>query len=168
MVVVQGEVGELVVHGELHLVVVVTVLCHGCDSYSVWGKHKKGGGLHLCYFNNDVISVESNVSVSFRCQFYFQGFHQVFRALCLRVSLWPGGTSSFCLTVSCAPSRPVCQTVSPPARLQHPRPQRRLLIEQPLSTAHPPLKGSYCFLHPLVNDSFSSLCLSVRLRSLPC
>lgn len=41
VVVVQGEVGELLLHGELHLVVVVTVLCHGCDSYSVWGKHKK-------------------------------------------------------------------------------------------------------------------------------
>lgn len=46
MVVVQGEVGELLVHGELHLVVVVTVLCHGCDSYSVWGKHKESGGVH--------------------------------------------------------------------------------------------------------------------------
>lgn len=35
VVVVQGEVGELLVHAELHFVVVVAVLRHGCDSYSV-------------------------------------------------------------------------------------------------------------------------------------
>lgn len=93
----------------------------------------------------------------FRYRFYILEFHQVFQALCLRVSLWPGDTFSFCLTVSCAPSRPVCHTVSPPARLRHPPPQTGLLIEQPLSTAHPPLKGSYCFLRTLVNDFLSSL-----------
>lgn len=41
VVVVQGQIGELLVPGELHLVVVVTVLCHGCDSYSVCGKRKR-------------------------------------------------------------------------------------------------------------------------------
>lgn len=35
VVVVQREIGELLVHTELHFVVVVAVLCHGCDSYSV-------------------------------------------------------------------------------------------------------------------------------------
>lgn len=35
VVVVQGQIGELVLHGELHFVVVMTVLCHGCDSYAV-------------------------------------------------------------------------------------------------------------------------------------
>lgn len=35
VVVVQGEIGELLVHGELHFVVVVAVLRHGCDSYFV-------------------------------------------------------------------------------------------------------------------------------------
>lgn len=41
VVVVQGQIGELLVRGELHLVVVVTVLCHGCDSYSVCGKRER-------------------------------------------------------------------------------------------------------------------------------
>lgn len=35
VVVVLGEIGELIVQGELHLVVIVAILCHGCDSYSV-------------------------------------------------------------------------------------------------------------------------------------
>lgn len=33
VVVVLGEVGELLICLELHLVVVVAVLCHGCSSY---------------------------------------------------------------------------------------------------------------------------------------
>lgn len=40
MVVVLGQIGELVVHRELHFIVVVTVLCHGCDCFTVW---EKGG-----------------------------------------------------------------------------------------------------------------------------
>lgn len=34
VVIVHGQIGVLVVHRELHFVVVVAVLRHGCDSYS--------------------------------------------------------------------------------------------------------------------------------------
>lgn len=36
VVVVLGEIGELLIDRELHLVVVVAVLCHGCSYYSAW------------------------------------------------------------------------------------------------------------------------------------
>lgn len=45
VVVVLGEVGELLIHGELHLVGVAAVLCHGCDSYSVCNEKKKREGV---------------------------------------------------------------------------------------------------------------------------
>ena len=36
VVVVQGEIGVLLIGRELHLVVVVAVLCHGCSCYPTW------------------------------------------------------------------------------------------------------------------------------------
>lgn len=44
VVVVQGQIWELLVPRELHFVVVMTVLRHGCNSYSTW-KEMGGGGV---------------------------------------------------------------------------------------------------------------------------
>lgn len=38
VVVVLGEIGELLIWRELHLVVVVAVLRHGCSGYPTWGE----------------------------------------------------------------------------------------------------------------------------------
>lgn len=42
-----GEIGELLIDGELHLVVVVAVLCHGCSYYSAWDEKTEQ---KTCYF----------------------------------------------------------------------------------------------------------------------
>lgn len=60
VVVVQGEVGELLIQGELHLVVVVAVLCHGCDSYSVCEEQERRRGV---IFTASVILVLLNNAI---------------------------------------------------------------------------------------------------------
>lgn len=42
VVVVLGEVGELLIWRELHLVVIVAVLCHGCSCYPTWDEEANG------------------------------------------------------------------------------------------------------------------------------
>lgn len=101
--------------------------------------HKKSQNLFLrpryqCWF-------DCNIGRPLGTGFTFGHFTKFFERL---VYESPGGQEtpshavslSVSLSVSCAPSRPVCQIVSPPASLQHPPLQQGLLIEQlwPLAT----------------------------------
>lgn len=157
VVVVQGEVGELLVHGELHLVVVVTVLCHGCDSYSVWG-HKKSGGVDENQLQKKkkiqplsyVSSVGLNVMLQYLLStgFTFRDFTKFFKRF---VYESPCGQE----TPSHSVCQPVCQLCSQQACLsdslttcQTPTPSataRRLLIEQPTLCRPPSSEGQLLF-----------------------